>query len=95
MAKKKAPAPTVSHAKAAESIIASKTDVPVPTNVFMAAMATAQVHATLALAEQQRIANLLTMASFSHDAGDGQRLFTGLEGAQKWRLEAAEALGLS
>jgi hypothetical protein len=55
----------------------------------------AQVHATLALVEQQRIANLLAFAQVDHDAGDGGRLYTGLEGAMRCRKEASEALGLS
>ena len=58
-------------------------------------LAFAQVHATLALVEQQRIANLIELARFSHDAGDDQRIFTDLDGAIKWRNEAAEGLGLS
>lgn len=58
-------------------------------------MTQAQVHATLALVEQQRIANLIEMARFSHDADDDQRIFTDLDGAIKWRNEAAEGLGLS
>ncbi|EYT61650.1 hypothetical protein [Microbacterium sp. UCD-TDU] len=55
----------------------------------------AQVHATLALVEQQRIANLLTMAQFDHAIEDGVRLYTDLEWSAKLRQEAGERLGLS
>ena len=58
-------------------------------------IAHAQVHATLALVEQQRIANLLTMAQFDHAIEDGMRLYTGLEWSAKLRQEAGERLGLS
>lgn len=60
---------------------------------YMAVLA--QSSATLALVEQQRIANLLSFAQFNHDLGDGGRVYTNLEGAAQWRLEAGEALGLS
>lgn len=68
----------------------------------MRSIGQAEVHALLYAAEQtaelvkqQRIANLLSIASFSHDAGAGQRLYTNMEGASKWRDEAARGLGLS
>lgn len=57
--------------------------------------ALAQVHATLALVEQQRIANVLAIAQFEHNAEGSTRIFTDAQGSAKWRAEAAEALGLS
>jgi hypothetical protein len=54
----------------------------------------AQVHATLALVEQQRIANLIAISQFNHVADDQTRIYTDLEAAIAWRNEAAEALGL-
>ncbi len=53
----------------------------------------AQVHATLALVEQQRIANLLALGQFSHQAGDDV-LCTTLDAAAKLRAEAGKGLGL-
>lgn len=58
-------------------------------------LAMAQVHATLALVEQQRIANLIEIARFDHHAEGDTRLYTTLDASGKWRNEAAEALGLS
>ncbi|MFJ6429682.1 hypothetical protein [Microbacterium maritypicum] len=55
----------------------------------------AVAEATLALVEQQRIANLLTMAQFDHAIEDGVRLYTDLEWSAKLRQEAGERLGLS
>lgn len=55
----------------------------------------ARLHAQLALVEQQRIANLLTMAQFDHAIEDGVRLYTDLEWSAKLRQEAGERLGLS
>lgn len=55
---------------------------------------TALVDATLALVEQQRIANLLAIAQFSHRT-EGGRIFTSENSATKWRAEAGKALGLS
>jgi hypothetical protein len=55
----------------------------------------AQVHATLALVEQQRIANLIELARFSHTTASGETLTTNMNGATNWRDQAAEALGLS
>ncbi|WP_136053465.1 hypothetical protein [Microbacterium sp. K5D] len=63
--------------------------------IYEATMREAQVHATLALVEQQRIANLLTMAQFDHAIEDGVRLYTDLEWSAKLRQEAGERLGLS
>lgn len=54
----------------------------------------AQAEATLALVEQQRIANLLALAQFSHETGDGARLHTSLVGSHEMRTEAAAALGV-
>lgn len=58
-------------------------------------MTQAQVHATLALVEQQRIANLIELARFRHEGEDDQSIFTAIEASAKWRKEAAEGLGLA
>ena len=58
-------------------------------------LALTQIHATLYLAEQQRVANLIALASFSHEVDGGRVLCTGLSQAMKWRDEAIEAMGLS
>lgn len=63
--------------------------------VYEVTMREAQVHATLALVEQQRIANLLALAQFRWTDGASQtHFFTALEAAKSLRFEAAEALGL-
>lgn len=54
----------------------------------------AQVHATLALVEQQRIANLIAIGQFSHDAEDDTRFYIGLAGSEAAYVEAAGALGI-
>lgn len=59
-------------------------------------LALAQVHATLALAEQQRIANVIAIAQFDTAVNnDGKHLFTGIEAAVIWRMDAITALGLN
>jgi hypothetical protein len=54
----------------------------------------AQTHATLALVEQKRIANLIALAQFSHTGEDAVRLFTQLEESLRLRNEAVEGLGI-
>lgn len=84
----------IDHATEAVRTLAQIVGVDERTNQITLAL-DAQVHATLALVEQQRIANLLTIAQFSHELGDGQRMFTAESAATQWRKEAEEALGLS
>lgn len=47
-----------------------------------------------ALAEQQRIANLLAFAAFTHETPDGAVLATTLDGAVMIRTMVGEALGV-
>lgn len=44
--------------------------------------------------EQARISNLLALAQFDHHAEGETRLYTGLDGAQMLRIQAAVALGV-
>jgi hypothetical protein len=50
--------------------------------------------ATIELAEQQRIANLLAFAAFQHEGSDGRVLATTTEGAIALRLMVGTALDL-
>jgi hypothetical protein len=51
-------------------------------------------HATLAAADQQRIANLLALAQFSYSNDERQKVGTTLKGAISMRFEAARLLGV-
>ena len=55
----------------------------------------AQVHATLYLAEQQRIANLIALGQFSHKAEGDTRVFQSVHSSESLMRYAAKALGLS
>jgi hypothetical protein len=54
----------------------------------------AQVHATLALVEQQRIANLIALAGNRVDLGGGEWVGFTREMVVKMHQQAAEGLGL-
>lgn len=58
----------------------------------------AQVHATLAVAEHQRIANLLAMTAISFRDADFTKQWNAEGDTEEWRKvrdEVAEALGLT
>lgn len=76
----------IDHAAEARRIAAMTVD--------KAALMEAQVHATLALVEQQRIANLIALAQFSHVAGDNENLRTTITASQKYYNQAIEGVGL-
>lgn len=57
-------------------------------------IAEAQVHATLALVEQQRIANIIALGQFSLRVSDSEVLTTKFESAKKWHADAVKSLGL-
>ncbi len=55
----------------------------------------AQAEATLALVEQQRVANLIAYAQFSWTGDDDMRLFLVQESALECVKQAGESLGLN
>ncbi len=63
-------------------------------DVQQAAFGAAQANALIAIAEQLRVANLLTYAQFEANHEDGIRTYIRMEAANKLRMEAFEALGL-
>lgn len=87
----------IDHAKAADELMRKLASAPATDDEHDVewGFREAQVHATLALVEQQRIANLIEIARFDHHVEGDARLYTNLEASAKWRNEAAEALGLS
>lgn len=52
----------------------------------------AQAHATLALVEQQRIANLIALGQFSHPISDSEVLMTAPKSAEKLLDEVRKRL---
>lgn len=82
----------IDHAAEARRALAAATETPAEGVVSDPWLLAAQVHATLALVEQQRIANLLALAQFEWGT-DGNRLFTKGEFAMELRTEASTLLG--
>lgn len=85
----------IDHAAKARFWIEREANMNAPYVPSETGFALAQVHATLALVEQQRIANLIELARFRHEGEDDQSIFTAIEASAKWRKEAAEGLGLA
>ena len=54
----------------------------------------AQVQATLAVAEQLRIGNLMAFGHFRAELPDGAAIFTGMDGIVSLRNYVGEALGI-
>lgn len=82
------PTAKVDHAAVAREQIA-----PYPHNLDP--FASALVHATLALVEQQRIANLLALAAHRYEDGEGGFVMTTREGAVEMRRTASVLLGVN
>ena len=88
----------IDHAGQARTALAaaaaSPADASVQTDPWLLA---AQVHATLALVEQQRIANLISLGSQKHDLTDGSTIRLWLFDPHSGELhdEIREGLGLS
>ncbi|GAB3125789.1 hypothetical protein [Glaciibacter psychrotolerans] len=88
---------SIDHKAAADSYLeACVYDTHAMTNAEKVSLA--QVHATLYLAEQQRIANLITTAGLNYGAVDFTRPWEGMQDTDRWRAiraDVAEGLGLS